>query len=203
MSVNSVDYTKYTQTYEATQSQEQSSAKETSEKAEKTTQTTYDTYEKGSDTTFNRADALKAVEAANNAKAKSMQTLLNSMIKTQYDKYKKANSGNLKDYFSNLQVDEATRLQAQQEISEDGYWGVEQTSGRIFDFAVALAGDDPDKLAEMKEAVIKGFKLAEDMWGGSLPSISQNTYDRVMERFDEYEKSLTATTETTETAAAQ
>ena len=31
-------------------------------------------------------------------------------------------------------------------FSEDGYWGVKQTSSRIFDFAMALAGDDEEKM---------------------------------------------------------
>lgn len=195
MSVNSVDYTKYAQTYEATQSQDKNSTKNSTETKEKSTETKYDTYEKGSDTSFNRADAQKAVESAEQAKAQSMQTLLNSMLKTQYSKYVKAMpSSNLKNYFSNLEVDDATRLQAQKDIADDGYWGVEQTAGRIFDFAKALAGSNPEKLAEMKEAVIKGFKMAEEMWGGSLPSISGRTYDRVMQSFDEYEKQLTSTT---------
>lgn len=32
-------------------------------------------------------------------------------------------------------VDEATRAQAQADIADDGYWGVDQTSDRILDFA--------------------------------------------------------------------
>ena len=40
-------------------------------------------------------------------------------------------------------VDEATRAQAQADIADDGYWGVDQTSDRILDFAKALSGNDP------------------------------------------------------------
>ena len=46
----------------------------------------------------------------------------------------------------NFKVDAATRAQAQKDISEDGYYGVKQTSQRLFDFASALAGDDVDKM---------------------------------------------------------
>ena len=46
-------------------------------------------------------------------------------------------------------VDAATKAQAQKDISEDGYWGVKQTSQRLFDFASALAGDDVDKMKKM------------------------------------------------------
>lgn len=82
-------------------------------------------------------------------------------------------------------VDAATKAQAQEDISEDGYWGVKQTSGRILDFAKALAGDDPDKLEKMRSAFEKGYKMAEETWGGELPDISKQTFDAVMKGFDE------------------
>ena len=85
---------------------------------------------------------------------------------------------------SNFTVDAATKAQAQADIAEDGYWGVEQTSDRIVDFAKALCGGDPDKIEEMKEAFEKGFKQAQETWGGELPEISQRTYDAVFEKFD-------------------
>jgi len=192
MSVGSIDYNKTVQSYETkTATPVNTDKKET--KTEK--ETSYDTYEKGTstNTSYDRAEAQKAVKAAESAKAQSMQTLLNSMLKTQYGKYLKAMpSSNLGSYFANLQVDDATRLQAQQDISEDGYWGVNKTSERILDFAKALAGDDPDKLEEMKKAVQKGFELAEDMWGGTLPSISQQTYDKVMQGFDDWSDSISS-----------
>ena len=72
------------------------------------------------------------------------------------------------------------------DISEDGYWGVKQTSSRIFDFATALAGDDEEKMQKMKAAVEKGFKLATKSWGKELPDISKNTYSAVMDKFDDY-----------------
>ena len=81
-------------------------------------------------------------------------------------------------------VDAATKAQAQADIAEDGYWGIEQTSDRIIDFAKALTGGDPDKIEEMKEAFEKGFKQAEKTWGGELPEISKKTYDAVFEKFD-------------------
>ena len=45
------------------------------------------------------------------------------------------NSKGLASVFKKLEVDEETRAQAQEDISEDGYWGVEQTSDRIVSFA--------------------------------------------------------------------
>ncbi len=86
----------------------------------------------------------------------------------------------------NYTVDEKTKADAQAAISEDGYWGVSQTSQRIFDFAHALAGDDPEKMKEMQEAVEKGFKQAGEAWGGDLPSICGDTHTAVSKLFDDY-----------------
>ena len=84
-----------------------------------------------------------------------------------------------------LEVDPETKAQAQKDIAEDGYWGVEATSQRIIDFANALTGGDPSKIDAMKDAFLKGFKQAEKTWGGKLPEISQRTYDAVLEKFDQ------------------
>lgn len=83
-------------------------------------------------------------------------------------------------------VDAQTKADAQEAISEDGYWGVKQTSQRIFDFAYALAGDDADKMKEMQKAVEKGFEQAGAAWGGDLPSICGDTHDAVNKLFDDF-----------------
>ena len=88
----------------------------------------------------------------------------------------------------NFTVDAQTKADAEAAISEDGYWGVKQTSARIFDFANALAGDDPDKMKNMQDAVEKGFKQAEDAWGGSLPGICGDTKSAINKLFDDYYK---------------
>ena len=86
----------------------------------------------------------------------------------------------------NYTVDEKTKAEAQQAISEDGFWGVKQTSQRIFDFAQALAGDDVETMKKMQAAVEKGFEQAGAAWGGDLPSISGETHDAVNKLFDDY-----------------
>ena len=86
----------------------------------------------------------------------------------------------------NFTADADTIAKAKEDISEDGYWGVKQTSSRIFDFAMALAGDDEEKMTKMKEAFEKGFKEATKTWGKELPDISQNTRDAVLKKFDDY-----------------
>lgn len=86
----------------------------------------------------------------------------------------------------NFTVDAATKAQAQKDIGEDGYWGVKQTSQRLFDFASALAGDDPEKMKKMQAAMEKGFKQATKSWGGKLPGISQDTLAAANKLFDDY-----------------
>lgn len=94
-----------------------------------------------------------------------------------------------------LQIDTGSRIldlqtmtpeEAQQLISEDGYLGVEQTSDRIVDFAISAFGNDPSKLEEMRAAIEDGFQQAADAFGGSLPEISHQTYEAVMEKLDTF-----------------
>lgn len=89
-----------------------------------------------------------------------------------------------------VQVDEETRLQAQKDIAVDGYWGVEQTSERLFSFAKALTGGDPAQADAMLAAVKKGFEKAEKAWGGELPQISRDTLDRTISKFESWRDSI-------------
>lgn len=88
----------------------------------------------------------------------------------------------------NFTVDAQTKAEAQQAISEDGYWGVKQTSQRIFDMAQALAGDDPAMMKKMQDAVEKGFGQATASWGKSLPGICQDTHSAINSMFEDYYK---------------
>lgn len=83
-------------------------------------------------------------------------------------------------------VDAAAKAKAQEDISEDGYWGVKQTSERIFDFASALAGDNVEMMEKMQKAMEKGFGQATKTWGKELPSISKDTYDAANKLFEDY-----------------
>lgn len=86
-----------------------------------------------------------------------------------------------------ISIDPETQAQAQAEISEDGFWGVKQTSERIVEFAKQLSGGDPEKINAMKDAFEKGFRDAEKAFGGKLPEISYQTYDAVMKGFEDWE----------------
>ena len=85
----------------------------------------------------------------------------------------------------NFTVDEETQQQAQRDIAEDGYWGVEQTSDRIIKYATALTGGDPDKLDSMIAAFEQGYAEAEKQWGGTLPELAQQTREAVLQKFQD------------------
>ncbi|MBR5377416.1 MAG: hypothetical protein IK139_09060 [Lachnospiraceae bacterium] len=92
-----------------------------------------------------------------------------------------------------FEVDAETKAQAQADIAEDGYWGVEQTSDRILDFAKALAGNDSGKAQELLDAFKKGYEQAEKTWGGKLPDISKRTYEAVEKKFNDWMNPVTET----------
>ena len=91
-------------------------------------------------------------------------------------------------------VDEAAKAKAQELVSEDGYYGVKQTSERLFDFASALAGDDVEQMKKMQDAVLQGYKEAEKAWGRDLPEISKKTLEATNKLFEDYYASKNATT---------
>lgn len=118
------------------------------------------------------------------AREKQLRDIVEKLMNEQGKTYNVANG--LKSIYEQLEVDPETRAQAQKDIAEDGYYGVDQTSSRIFDFAMALTGGDPEKMEKMKSAFQQGYAKAEKTWGGKLPEICQNTYDTVLKKFDDY-----------------
>lgn len=93
-------------------------------------------------------------------------------------------------------VDAETKAQAQKDIAEDGYYGVKQTSERLFDFASALAGDDVEKMKKMQDAMLGGFKEATKSWGKELPDICKETLETANQLFEDYYASKEKVTET-------
>ena len=87
---------------------------------------------------------------------------------------------------SEVDIASLTPEEAQELVADDGYFGVEQTSDRIFQFAIGIAGGDPSRIDAIKEGVDKGFQEALEAFGGELPDISYDTYDAVMEKLDNW-----------------
>lgn len=67
-------------------------------------------------------------------------------------------------------------------VGENGFFGVANTANRIADFVIQGAGDDPQKLQKGFEGMKKGFEEAQNLWGGKLPKISQDTINQALEK---------------------
>ena len=184
-------------------------SKKVSETADKTTTTdkteTGVVYEKSSQTdknTVTKKTDYKMVEKLK-ADAKQRTSQLRSLVEKMMTKQGTAiaNADSMWSFLAegNFTVDEDTQKQAQADIAEDGYWGVEQTSDRILDFAKALSGNDPEKADLLIDAFKKGFDDATKSWGKDLPDISKRTYDAVLEKFDKWKNGSTTETAGTET----
>ena len=81
-------------------------------------------------------------------------------------------------------IAELSREEAIELVSEDGLFGVKQTSERIANFVINGAGGDEDRMRAGREGMLQGFKDAEQMWGGELPEISQQTMQAAIEMVD-------------------
>jgi len=140
----------------------------------------------GKMTDSQRASLAQQLKADQESRQNQLISMVESMLMGQSGRYAQANS--IWDVLrtGNFTVDAATKAQAQADIAEDGYYGVKQTSERMFQFALSLAGDDVDKMKEMQEAMQKGFKQAEKTWGGELPEISQKTIEASNKLFEDY-----------------
>ncbi len=130
-----------------------------------------------------KADAVQRQEQLVNLVRKTLAGQISAFSTVTGDSNWKMLSG------GNFTVDAATKAQAQKDIGEDGYWGVKQTSQRLFDFASALAGDNVEQMHKMQAAMQKGFDLATGAWGKKLPGICQDTMDAANRLFEEYYKS--------------
>ena len=129
---------------------------------------------------------ISRLKADAEARTQQLQQLVQQMISKQGNAYGQANDMWKFLASGNFTVDAQTKAQAQADIAEDGYWGVKQTSERIFDFAKALSGGDMDKMKEMQAAFEKGFKQATKTWGKELPQISQDTRSAVSKLFEDF-----------------
>lgn len=133
-----------------------------------------------------RSAIIEQLKAENQARVDQMTQLVQDMLAKQGNAFGAANDIWKFLASGDFTVDAQTKAQAQADIAEDGYWGVNQTSDRIYDFAMALAGDDEEKMKEMQKAFEKGFARAKETWGGELPEISQKTFEAVNQKFEDY-----------------
>lgn len=160
-------------------------------------------YEKSTETqdkqkTLPNKAIIAQMKADTNQRTNQLYSLVQKMFKKQGITYN--NSTEMFDILRNgkFTADPDTIEQAKKDISEDGYWGVKQTSDRLVSFAQALSGNNPEQADKMIAAVKKGFEQATKTWGGKLPDICQQTLDTTIEKLEKWRDGITTSVETTE-----
>ena len=148
------------------------------------------------------AATIEKMKAEAEMKTAQLRSLVEKMLLKQGQKFT-----TLADAFDmikegTIEVDDETAAEAAKEVADDGYWGVEQTSERMFSFAKALAGNDPTKADSMLDALQKGYDEAAKQWGGELPEICQKTLEVTKKKLTDWRDGVTAE-ENTDIAAAE
>lgn len=179
----------------STKAEETAKAEEKEAVYEKSKAESKATYSINKMSASDRAALVQQLKQDQENRQQSLISLVHDMMNGQAKSYSLATGDDSIWRFlssGNFTVDAATKAQAQADIAEDGYWGIAQTSQRLFDFASALAGDDVEKMQKMQQAMEKGFKQATVAWGKSLPEISQKTLEAANKLFEDYYKSKEA-----------
>lgn len=137
---------------------------------------------------------LKRTMVLSNSKYSSFQNLVSTIFQTQRKKDLELGiatedfikMSQLGSQLKNVKSNTAFKLKFQNNISENSYWSVKNTSERIIDFAKAITENDSTKVDKAIEAFKKGYNQAISKFGGIVPAISQNTYDTVMKEFEKW-----------------
>ena len=87
-------------------------------------------------------------------------------------------------------ITELTQDEAKELVSDEGFFGVTQTSDRVSNFVFNFAGDNLEILEKGREGIVKGFQEAEKLFGGEPPEISYKTQERTLALIDEKINSL-------------
>lgn len=126
-------------------------------------------------------ETVEALKAESERTYAQLRDLVQKLLKEQGLTMKDVMSGD-----KQLVVDDETRLKAQEAIGEGGPFSPEKVSDRLLDFAKAVSGGDKSKLDLLRNAIDEGFKAAKEILGGTLPEISEKTYEMTMKKLDKW-----------------
>ena len=155
-----------------------------------------DTFIKNSDTDeyntgiYSKESISKSLESMEEQRSQAFISMIKKMFIAQgsSDQLKISDiNENIKKTFTQDDIDASKKS-----ISDEGKYSVDAVATRIMDMATALAGDDPNKISTLRDAVIKGFGEAAKTLGlkdDDMPDITKRTYTEVMKRFDDWTKS--------------
>ena len=189
ISMNGVGYSPTVQTAQAAQYARQGAAvTENANAEEKSEKKQVDTYEPSADKVSYKmdADTVNQLKADLEQQKSRFLTSVKDMLTKQGVKVAEGDGIWKQIAEGKFKADDETAAAAKEATADDGYWGVQQTSERFIKYAKALTGGDPAKAEAMREAFKKGYEEAEKAWGGSLPELSQKTYDATMKLFDDW-----------------
>ena len=200
-------------TASTTQAQYQGAAKtqeKTSEPAKGTSSAVVDlgtntarasaTYSRGKGLSTDQIKAFQDYKANNDNQFIQMMMNMQGNIQKQGQQFLAANNllnlsnGKVTASMFELPAGGSTPQEAAAAIADGGAYSIDAVATRIFSLAEAIAGDDPEKLQEMRDAVNKGFEQAgfkfQSVTKSGLPQISHDTYDEIMSRFDKLQEKL-------------
>ncbi len=124
---------------------------------------------------------IERLKAESEKMYENLQNLVRELLERQGISIEDAISGKKK-----IVVDEQVRIDAEALIGEGGDQSPEKVSDRILEFANAISGGDKSKFELLKNSIEEGFNQAKQALGGTLPEISQKTYDLVMEKLNNW-----------------
>lgn len=79
-------------------------------------------------------------------------------------------------------------LTVSMDVVDPVYWNVENTAGRLVDFATGLyrGGDRGEHVDKMVEGMKRGYAEAAQAFGGTLPEIADDTIDLAVKLLEEW-----------------
>jgi len=131
-------------------------------------------------------DQAKVAEALNKGDFKTLDEIfkkLTAKVNSSSLNYQKTE---INGSSHSIKIEGLTQEEAKQLVSDDGFFGVDQTAKRVFDYVIKGAKDDPELLKAGREGVVQGLKDAEEEWGGKLPDIAYQTQAKTLSMLDEY-----------------
>ena len=131
-------------------------------------------------------DQAKVAEALNKGDFKAIDEIFKKLTAKANQSSLNYQKTEIKGHSHSVKIEGLTPKEAKELVSEDGFFGINQTAKRVFDFVIKRANDDPELLKAGREGVIQGLKDAEEEWGGKLPDIAYKTQAKTLAMLDEY-----------------
>ncbi|WP_026507692.1 hypothetical protein [Butyrivibrio sp. MC2013] len=120
-------------------------------------------------------------------RAESFARLVSTSICNQFNAYTKANNNTLWGTVSGgkFTIDKSAKNQAKRDVASGGYWSCEETSDRLFDYALTMAEHNPAMLIDFSNAASTGFEQAKSSIKDDLPGLCSDTLEALKQKFEE------------------